>query len=133
MRAYHQGKSRASGPLRARTYPGCVHLLRYTLLRVALLLGSVGALYLLGMRSWLLWGAGILVAALLSYVLLPRQRDKAALDIARSVERRRTGTHQDADADYEDAVIDESTPQPQAHPTDDARPGGDGEPGTAGR
>lgn len=118
-----------------------MHLLRYTLLRLALLLGSVGALYLLGMRSWLLWGAGILVAALLSYVLLPRQRDKAALDIARSVERRRTGAPQDADAEYEDAVIDERAAQPQGHPNEEARPSpnddartiDDGEPGPAGR
>lgn len=83
-----------------------MHLLRYTLLRVALLLASVAVLYLLGMRSWLLWGAAIVVAALLSYVLLPRQRDQAALDIARTVERRRSAPRRDPDADYEDAAVE---------------------------
>lgn len=57
-------------------------MLRYSLLRIALVLAAGGVLYLLGLRSWLLAVLAIAVGAMLGYILLPSQRDKAVESFA---------------------------------------------------
>lgn len=89
-----------------------MRILLYSLLRVAMVLAAVGVLYALGMRSWLLWLTGLVVAALLSYVMFAGQRDAAAAQLAAGVERRRDrprgSTVPDEDAAFEDAAVDEA-------------------------
>ncbi|MBE1878618.1 DUF4229 domain-containing protein [Myceligenerans pegani] len=84
----------------------------YTVLRLALFAGSLGLLYLAGLRSWLLVGVAAVAAFALSYVLLHGPRDAAAAWLADRRERRRAGTGgsvAEADAAHEDAVVDRAT------------------------
>ncbi|QDB80307.1 DUF4229 domain-containing protein [Georgenia wutianyii] len=83
-------------------------ILRYTLLRLVVLAAVLGVLWLVGMRGWLLLAVAFLVAALVSFLVLPRQANDAAAVIAR---RRggRTGAMDAAiaqDAAEEDALLD---------------------------
>ncbi|MDD9207773.1 DUF4229 domain-containing protein [Georgenia sp. 10Sc9-8] len=114
-----------------------MRILLYSLLRVALVLGAVGVLYALGMRSWLLWLAALVVAALLSYVLFARQRDAAAAQLAAGVERRRERprgrTVPDEDAAYEDAAVDEARAGDVTGDRPDAATGPDGSVENPGR
>ncbi len=93
----------------AATYPGEVPVLVYSLLRIALFGAVTALLWWAGMRSWL---APLLAAFLawgLSYVLLARPRDAAALHLARRAEERRAGRAQGRagdDAAAEDAADD---------------------------
>ncbi|WP_152187486.1 DUF4229 domain-containing protein [Georgenia satyanarayanai] len=83
-------------------------ILRYTLLRLALVAGAFALLWLLGLRGWLVAVVAVVVGAMLSYLLLPRQADAAAAVIAER--RRRTADSLDEaiaqDAAEEDAIID---------------------------
>lgn len=94
-----------------------MRLFRYTLLRLAVLAAVVGVLYLLGMRSWLLALASVVIAALVSYLVLPRARLDAAGHLAehdplrarthrRAARGRDTRSAAQRDADDEDAQID---------------------------
>lgn len=89
-----------------------MRLLVYSLLRVLLVLASAGVLYLLGMRSWLLWLAAVVVGALLSYLLLRTQGRAAAEVIAQMSplreERPKFSEGVEADAAYEDGLVDEA-------------------------
>lgn len=76
-------------------------LLRLGLLGVALLLG-----YVLGLRSWLLVVVAVVVAALVSYLALPRQRAAAAAVLAARRGARVRRPRPDGDAALEDAVDD---------------------------
>ncbi|UZN02325.1 DUF4229 domain-containing protein [Cellulomonas sp. S1-8] len=91
----------------------------YSVLRLALFLAVTGVLWWAGMRSWLAPVLGALLAFALSYVLLTRQRDAAALHLATRAERRRAGAglgaRARADADAEDAEIHRS---PSPHDSD---------------
>lgn len=94
-------------------------LVVYTLLRVALLLGAAVGLYLLGMRGLLLAGVAIVLAALLSYLVLPRQRTAAAVYLAERAQRRGRPTFAAAmedDARVEDAAVDGSASPPGDRP-----------------
>lgn len=86
-------------------------LVVYTLLRAVLLAAAFAGLYLAGMRGLLLALVAIVVAALLSYVLLPRQRTAAAEFLAARAQRR-SGTGfaagVDADARAEDEALEAS-------------------------
>ena len=73
----------------ARTYPGPVPLVVYSVLRVALLLACFGLAWLAGLRSWLAVLVAALAAWALSYVLLSGPRDAAARQLAEAAERRR--------------------------------------------
>ena len=89
-----------------------MRLLVYTLLRVLLVLASAGVLYLLGMRSWLLWLAAIVIGALLSYLLL-RTQGRAAAEVISQLsplreERPKFSEGVEADAAYEDGLVDEA-------------------------
>lgn len=66
-------------------------LLRYTLLRLALVAACAAGLHLLGVRGALLWVMAILLAALLSFILLRGSAEAAERDLARWSARRRGG------------------------------------------
>ncbi|WP_311836002.1 DUF4229 domain-containing protein [Cellulomonas fimi] len=86
-------------------------IVTYSALRLGLFAVCVAVLYWIGLGSWLL----VLVAAFaawgISYVVLAKPRDKAALYIAERVERRklsgrRFSENAEQDAAHEDAVVD---------------------------
>ncbi|MCK6209796.1 DUF4229 domain-containing protein [Georgenia sp. EYE_87] len=91
-----------------------MRLLVYTLLRLGLVLAAAGVLYLVGLRSWVLWIAAVVVGALLSFLLLGRQREDAASVLAQydplREERPAFSPKVQQDADYEDAVVDAAEP-----------------------
>ncbi|MGC5615248.1 DUF4229 domain-containing protein [Georgenia sp. Z1491] len=112
---------------------------KYALARVVVLLGVAGVLYLAGARSWLLWLGALLLAAMVSYVVLPGVRDDAAGSLARQDDRR---TRVDDDADEEDAMLDDRAgddvgadddraEDDDARGPDDVRPDDDPGPGDA--
>lgn len=84
----------------------------YSLLRAALFLAATGLLWWVGMRSWLAPVLAAVVAWGLSYVLLARQRDAAALHLAHRAEQRRArgglGTRAHQDAAAEDAAAEDA-------------------------
>ncbi|WP_341360236.1 DUF4229 domain-containing protein [Georgenia sp. M64] len=94
-----------------------MRLVVYSLLRLLMVLAAAGVLYLVGLRSWALWAAAIVVAALVSYVVLGRQRAAAAAVLAAHDPTRgatdRLARAGDADAAYEDAVLDADPPAGQ--------------------
>ncbi|MFJ3403376.1 DUF4229 domain-containing protein [Promicromonospora sp. NPDC090134] len=86
-------------------------LVIYSLLRVALVAAALGALYLVGLRGWLLPVVAVLVALAVSYLTLGRPRDAATEWMAGRAERRAAARAAapkiDADAAHEDAEVDE--------------------------
>ncbi|GAA4287183.1 DUF4229 domain-containing protein [Georgenia daeguensis] len=102
-----------------------MRLLVYTMLRLGLVVAAAGVLYLLGLRSWILWIAAVVVGALLSFVLFGRQREDAASVLAQydplREERPTFSPKAQEDAAYEDAVVDAHAPGSAG---DDVRPGG---------
>jgi hypothetical protein len=86
-------------------------VLRYSVLRLGLFAVALVGLLLAGMNPWLSPLLAAFIAWGLSYVLLPRARDAAALEVAERVEARRarggrtvlTGRARE-DADLEDAA-----------------------------
>ncbi len=82
-------------------------LVVYSVQRLALFLGALLVLFWVHVGGWLLVVLAAVIAWALSYVLLPRSRDAAALWLASRVERSRTGVRPvDQDAAAEDAAID---------------------------
>lgn len=77
--------------------------LRYSALRLAVLLGVGLVLYLLGFRSWLLLLLALVVSGMVSYVLLMRVRDDAAANLESWVQRR--SAHRRAVEEAEDAEL----------------------------
>ncbi len=127
-----------SGALRGagRCEVPCAHtldrmrLLVYTVLRLLIVLAAAGLLYWVGMRSWVLWITALVVGALVSFLVLGKQRDAAVQVLAeRDPARRprpRFSPTVEADAAYEDAIVDAGTSPPH-HPAADrapAEPGG---------
>ena len=112
----------------------------YSALRIALIVVVGVALYLVGMRGWLLGVVAILVALLVSYLALSRQREAAALYVATRRSQRQTSGVQlnerlDRDNADEDEAIDSSAAQP-AHgarvPVDDQTSAAQAAPAAAG-
>lgn len=95
---------------RGPAYDGRVPLLTYTLLRLALFGATLGLLYLVGLRGWLLPTVAVVVALALSYLTLTKSRDAATRWIAARTDRRSAERavfpKADADAAHEDAQID---------------------------
>jgi len=87
-----------------------MRLLVYTLFRLGLVLAAAGLLYLLGLRSWVLWVVAVVIGALVSFLVLGRQREEAARVLAQydplREERPTFSPEVEADAAYEDAVVD---------------------------
>lgn len=102
----------------------------YTVLRLLIFAAAFGVGYLAGLRSWLLLLVAIVVAFAVSYILLAKQKDAAALWIAARAERRRTGDEGlakviDEDAAAEDSVFDSDQPVGGRRPDGERRPDGD--------
>lgn len=98
-------------------------LLIYTLLRVALVVAVYLVLSFLGFRGWVLLVGALLIAALLSFLILPRQADAAAGLIRRRVGDRvsdRLDRSLSVDDDVEDAAT--SAPWSAARSTTGDRP-----------
>lgn len=57
-------------------------LLKYTLLRLALLAATAGALYLVGLRDWMLLFVAFLVSGVISIFALNRARDDVSTSLA---------------------------------------------------
>lgn len=85
-------------------------LLTYTLLRLALFGATLGLLYLVGLRGWLLPTVAVVVALALSYLTLTKPRDAATRWIAARTDRhaaeRAVFPKGGADAAHEDAEVD---------------------------
>ncbi|WP_245867017.1 DUF4229 domain-containing protein [Serinibacter salmoneus] len=81
-------------------------LLRYTLLRLAVLVLACGLTWLLGLRGWLWIVAAVLIAGAVSYLVLPRQRVAAVTALENRAATRKRAQRRDEDADAEDAAID---------------------------
>lgn len=88
------------------TYPGHVPVVTYTLLRLVLFAAATAGIWWAGMHSWLAPVAGLVIGWLLSYVLLGKQRERAAAFVQERSERRgsRAPTATEKDAELEDAI-----------------------------
>jgi hypothetical protein len=64
-----------------------VALVRYSLIRLVLLLAAAALLYLVGLRGALLWILAVVVAGLVAFIVLPRFHDRAAADLAHLLHR----------------------------------------------
>ncbi|QDC25966.1 DUF4229 domain-containing protein [Georgenia yuyongxinii] len=89
-----------------------MRLLVYTVLRLLLVLAAAGVLYLIGMRSWLLWVTAVVVGALLSYLVL-RPQGRAAAEVIAELsplreDRPTFSAAAEDDAAYEDALVDDA-------------------------
>lgn len=82
-------------------------ILRYVLLRVALLAGVTLVLWVLGMESYLLVLSAVLITALLSYLLLGQEADSAARVIASKDPYKKAREAGDDDIAEEDALLDD--------------------------
>lgn len=82
-------------------------VLRYTAARLALFGVTLGVLYLVGARSFLLVALALLVSGLVSYVALSRQRDDFSAVLNDRLQR--FNRRVDADAAVEDAAVDDAT------------------------
>ncbi len=80
----------------------------YTVLRLLLLAAAIGVGYAAGLRSWLLLLVAIVVAFAVSYLVLARQKDAAALWLAERAERRRSGDEGLGKVIDEDAAAEDS-------------------------
>ena len=80
-------------------------VLRYTAARTLLFCVTLGVLYLLGARAFLLVVLALLVSGLVSYVALSRQRDEFSAVISDKLQR--FNRQVDADAAAEDGSPDD--------------------------
>jgi membrane protein implicated in regulation of membrane protease activity len=83
-------------------------LLKYTVLRLALFIGALWLLTLLGASALVALVGAAVMSFLLSYLLLRGAREQLAEQIANQVQRRHTQGRStvDPDAEIEDAVAD---------------------------
>jgi len=94
-------------------------LIKYSVLRLALFVGSLIALYAVGVRrSILMVVLAALISVALSYLLLTKQRDAVALAISERIngriDRRQGVGQSDADAEDADVAAAERTSERQA-------------------
>jgi antibiotic biosynthesis monooxygenase (ABM) superfamily enzyme len=85
----------------------------YTLLRLLLFAAALGVGYLVGLRSWLLVLAAVVVAFAVAYLVLPKQKDAAARWLAERAERRRTGREGLSRIIDEDAAAEDWDDEPR--------------------
>ena len=101
-------------------------VLVYSLLRIALIVLAGAGLYLAGMRGLLLVVVAVLVGAALSYVLLDKPRRASAQWLAaRGRGHTRFEDRLAADADAEDALLDEEETSGEGHDAERSVPGED--------
>lgn len=95
-------------------------LIKYSVLRLALFVGSLMLLWAVGVRqSILMLALAALISLALSYLFLGAQREAVAQGLAARIDtrlRRREGLGQ-ADADDEDQAIDRSAAKPDSTST----------------
>ena len=108
--------------------------LRYSALRLLILLASLGLLWLVGMRGWWWLLMSVIIAAPISYLVLRPQRDAAVGTLAARAERAKEAAAAPpapgSDEDAEDALLDAAdlTEASGATPPQAKREGdGDGE------
>jgi type IV secretory pathway TrbD component len=85
---------------------------RYTVLRLMIFFGLLCALWLLGLRAWLLLGVSAVGSMVVSYFVLQGPRAKFSASIARRVDERarRAESHPEVTDEYvEDAQADEDS------------------------
>lgn len=106
-------------------------LLKYSVLRLALLAVIAVALYAAGLRGLPLVVVAAVVALMVSYVVLGRPREAAAVELAERRSRRAAGGERfsrgiEDDAAAEDATIDGAAARPTSvKPTSDREPEGE--------
>src|SRR5699024_10550876 len=93
-------------------------MIRYGALRISLLVVVGALLYLAGMRGVLLAGSAIVIAALLSYILLPSQRQQAAKKLEDIAHREDKPRVRDEDMEAEDTAVEEASDDPSKEHTD---------------
>jgi hypothetical protein len=94
-------------------------LIKYSVLRLALFVGSLVLLWAVGVRkSILMLVLAALISLALSYLLLRKQRDELSLALAEWTGARlaRRGAIGQADADEEDAAVEAAQAQTPAEP-----------------
>lgn len=82
-------------------------MIRYAALRISLLVVVAALLYLAGLRGILLAGSAVIIAALLAYILFPRQRNQAAKKLEEIRHREEKPRVRDLDMEAEDAAVDD--------------------------
>ncbi|GAA2720166.1 hypothetical protein CAE01nite_05040 [Cellulomonas aerilata] len=102
----------------------------YSALRLGLLAACFALGYWAGLRTWLLLLVATFSAWGLSYVLLARQREAAAVHLAERAARRAGGGRRfpaaaESDAAHEDALDDAARSGAAAPPVPDDEPGRD--------
>lgn len=83
-------------------------IVRYTVIRVALVAAFAGLFYLVGMRSYLLAFAAIICGALAGFIFFPGQGQEAAGAVEALTTKRRPRQTSQTDEDIEDDLIDPS-------------------------
>ncbi|SRR5690625_44669 len=83
-------------------------MIRYAALRISLLVVVGALLFLAGMRGVLLAGSSIIIAALLSYIFFPSQRNQAAKRLEQIAHREEKPRERDEDMAAEDAAVEDA-------------------------
>jgi Protein of unknown function (DUF4229) len=94
-----------------------VPLLRYSLLRIVVLLASFGLFWLIGMRGWPWLIVSVIVAGAVSFLTMRTQRDAAVGSLtsrAEAVDKPVRG----GDEDAEDRALDEAERTGQVEPVE---------------
>ena len=94
-------------------------MVKYMLVRLVLFVAAVTLLGVLGAGRELALVGGLLISALLSYVLMRRLRDAATIAIVDRVQartERRRAARVDEDALIEDAQVEEATREAERRP-----------------
>jgi hypothetical protein len=102
-----------------RTLGSVLPVVKYMLVRLVLFVASVTLLGVLGAGRELALVAGLLISALLSYVLARPLRDAATIAIVDRVQartERRRAARVDEDALIEDAQVDEAVRETERRP-----------------
>lgn len=80
-------------------------MLFYTVLRLLIVAGAAGVLYLFGLRGVLLFVGAVIVGALVSYLALSGPRLRAARAVQAAAQRSPKQSRPDVDALAEDAEV----------------------------
>ena len=103
--------------------------LRYSALRLLILLASLGLLWLLGIRGWWWLLMSVVIAAPISYLVLRPQRDAAVTTLAARSERAKAAASappaKGSDEDAEDTLLDAALAQTAGATPPEPKPEGD--------
>lgn len=96
-------------------------LLRYSLLRIVVLLASFGLFWLIGMRGWPWLIVSVIVAGAVSFLTMRTQRDAAVGSLTSRAEAVDKPVHGD-DEDDEDRALDEAERTGHVEPVASTQP-----------